>query len=181
MDFVGTFNDPIYGANIDVCVTLLTTGEYIGQALFSEVGYMRGEINTTTNVWAGNYWTAGEEVKQGTYSLTYTSGTSMMSGSFTELPGITYTFSSTKSNTATPSDLACFKTDADYLVASPPVKDFTGVYWVGASDGYGKDDNNITIYDNYYIYLFIKISLSIYLSIYLFISIPIALSLSLYM
>lgn len=144
MDFVGTYNDPIYGGNIDVCVSLLDSGEYIGQALFSEVGYMRGVINPTTLVWTGNFWSAGEEVKQGTFTLTYDSGSSSMTGGFTENPGIYYTFTSTKSLAITPSDLACFKTDNEYLSSSPPTVSYTGVYWVGDSSGYCKfEDSNL--------------------------------------
>jgi hypothetical protein len=117
IDWVGTWNDPIYGGNFDICVSTVNGVSY-GQAAFSKLGYMRGVINQTTDVWAGSYYLAGFEARTGTFSLSLTAGTpSTFTGAFTVAPGdmMSYDASSTQSSTGTPSDVECLKTD-DYLL-----------------------------------------------------------------
>jgi len=130
MDWEGTYNDPIYGGSINVCVTQLGSS-FVGQGVFSEVGYMRGTIDNSTMLWTGNFYSAGEEVKQGTFSLTFDAGTSSFGGSFTEKPGITYSVNSSQTSSVTPADVSCFRTDAAYLESTPPEASFTGTYFVG--------------------------------------------------
>ena len=70
----------------------------------------------------------------GTFSLTL-SGSSY-SGTFTQLPGITYSVSGTKSSSNMPSDLECYRSD-DYLLTTTDYYSSTGTYvpsGEGASD-----------------------------------------------
>lgn len=125
LDWQGTYNDPIYGGNISVCVSLANS-VYYGQALFSKVGYMRGTINPATFLWTGVFFIAGIETKQGTFSLQLSSGaTTMMAGSFTENPTVTYSMSSSRLSAQVPSDLECFRADNSMLTTTVST-DLTG-------------------------------------------------------
>lgn len=127
----GTYNDPIYGGNIALCVSESSGGIYYGQALFSNVGYMRGTINPATLAWVGSFFTAGFEVKHGTFSLTLgtgTTGNATLTGSFSELPGIDYSLASTRWSSAVPGDFDCFRSDLSLLTTST-VFDFTGAWY----------------------------------------------------
>ena len=46
----GSYPDPVYGGTINVCVTDVNC-VYYGQALFSNVGYMRGTIDASSLQW----------------------------------------------------------------------------------------------------------------------------------
>lgn len=152
MNWGGVYNDPIYGGNISVCVTQLTNGDYVGQALFSEVGYMRGVLNSTT--WTGNFYTAGQEVKQGTFVLQYSStGTPSASGMFVELPGVEYSFSSDKYVGApAPTPFQCFQTDAEYLEPNPPAAVYTGNWNIGYDTTNYYDSSADEVYGSYLYY-----------------------------
>jgi hypothetical protein len=134
MNWEGTYIDTIYGGNISVCVTEVSNNNFVGQALFSEVGYMRGPIDALTQMWTGDFWTAGQEVKQGTFLLNLDNNNDV-SGWFNERAGngINYTFTSSKTGFATPDDLACFRTDASLLAtpSAPPAYSFTGTFDIG--------------------------------------------------
>lgn len=133
MNWEGTYVDSIYGGNINVCVTLIDSGAYIGQALFSQVGYMRGPIDPNNLQWTGDFFTAGQEAKQGSFALNLNSLDSSIDGWFMEKAGlgINYTFSSTQLSSLTPSNLECFRTDASYLSSVPPAYTYSGLYNVG--------------------------------------------------
>ncbi len=126
MEWVGTYNDPIYGGEIYVCVSQVE-GNYIGQGVFSRIGYMRGKIEN--NLWSGNFWSAGLEVKQGSFKLQLeTTGNTTFSGSFLEDPEINYLISSNQTSSATPEDMECFKTDDDLLKADAPFYSLNGIW-----------------------------------------------------
>ena len=155
MNWEGTYEDTIYGGNLAVCVTEVTTNNFIGQALFSEVGYMRGTIDATTLQWTGMFYTAGQEVKQGTFLLDLlgsdpNSGVTI-DGSFVERAGngINYTFSSTKTDYSIPNDLACFRTDASLLVESPPSYSFTGTFDIGYNTNNYLSESLDQVYGSY--------------------------------
>jgi hypothetical protein len=122
-DWNGMFSEPIYGGNINVCVSEVN-GVFYGQATFSWVGYMRGTIDSS-GVFSGDYWTMGFEALQGTFELTLVG--SAYSGSFTQLPAMTYSTSGTQLSTATPSDENCQRSD-DYLLTSSEYYSSTGSY-----------------------------------------------------
>jgi hypothetical protein len=128
-DWNGVYDDPIYGGSIYVCVTEVN-GVYYGQGTFSRVGYMRGTI-AVGNVFTGSFWLQGWEGTHGSFSLTL-SGASY-TGTFTQLPGITYTISGTQSSTTIPTDLECQKSD-DYLLTTSEYYSSTGTY-VQVGDG----------------------------------------------
>jgi hypothetical protein len=115
-DWVGTWNDPIYGGNFDICVSTVNGVSY-GQAVFSKLGYMRGAIDVN-DVWVGIYYLAGFEARTGTFSLSLTTGTpSTFTGVFNLAPGNTmsYDVSSAQTSAGTPSDVECMKTDNSLL------------------------------------------------------------------
>lgn len=132
MDWQGTYNDPVYGGNIALCVSATQTGVYYGQALFSNVGYMRGTIDATTFQWSGSFYTVGFEVKHGTFSVVLgtdgTTGKATLSGSFTELPNILYSITSTRQSSVVPDDFDCFRSDIS-LLSSTGNYDFTGAWY----------------------------------------------------
>lgn len=132
-NWTGTYNDPIYGGNIYVCVSDID-GVLYGQGGFSEVGYMRGIISDT-DLWIGEFYTCGLEVKQGNFSLQLNSMTFDVEGTFYERPGITYNMSTSKISDATPSDLKCMKTDDEFLTLSASSTYYTGL-WLGP-ENYG--------------------------------------------
>ena len=63
----GVFTDTFLGGSMHVCVSNSNAGR-VGQAVISNVGYMHGLISDT-NQWTGEYILAGEEPRQGTFSL----------------------------------------------------------------------------------------------------------------
>jgi hypothetical protein len=69
----GVWNDPMYGGNIQVCVSLVS-GVYYGQATISDTGYMRGTIDFATDTWTGNFYLQGIEAQRGTFSFAMTTG-----------------------------------------------------------------------------------------------------------
>ena len=69
----GIWNDPVYGGQIKVCVSEVSSVWY-GQATISDTAYMRGTIDATTDVWTGNFYVQGIEAQRGTFSLTMTTG-----------------------------------------------------------------------------------------------------------
>ena len=94
----------------------LVNGVYYGQGLVSDVGYLRGTIDSS-NVWSGNYYLAGVEAERGTFSLTLSGDLSSYSGTYAQA-GSTITYSVTsasRSSSATPTDQACFKSDDSML------------------------------------------------------------------
>lgn len=135
MEWTGTYNDPIYGGFINVCVSSVD-GIFFGQALFSEIGYMRGTIDGAL-LWTGNFWSAGYEIKRGTFSLQLTLGApTTFSGTFYEMPGINYDISSTQLSSVEPTNEACFKTDDSLLsVNNPPFFNLNGS-WSGTTFQY---------------------------------------------
>ena len=141
-NWTGTYNDPIYGGEIHVCVSNIN-GILYGQAGFSELGYMRGVISNT-DLWIGEFYTCGLEVKQGNFTLqllldssSSTTGVFNVTGTFNEKPGIEYELTTTRSSSDTPSDLQCMKTDDTYLTSSSDASTsyYTGL-WMGA-ENYG--------------------------------------------
>lgn len=141
MSFVGTYDDPLYGGDINICSSVVGADTW-GQGLASRVQYMRGKI--VGNSWTGDFYTAGTELKSGTFDLVLT-GTSL-TGTYMEKPGnnITYTVSTFQKSTATPDALDCFAVD-DYLLAdSPPAFSFTGTYDAGFTEILYQDNSTGT-------------------------------------
>lgn len=129
-DWNGEYDDPIYGGNIFICVSDIG-GVLYGQGTFSRIGYMRGTV-TSGDVFTGEFWLQGWEGSHGTFSLTLTG--SAYSGTFTQLPGITYSISGTKTSSTIPSDLDCQRSD-DYLLTSSEYYSSSGTYIpVGGKD-----------------------------------------------
>lgn len=127
----GFFSDPMYGGNISVCVTQTPGSVYYAQAVISNLGYMRGTINSNTNTWAGQFWLSGFEAKNGDFSLTLAGNGNSYSGTFTEKPGsklIVTTSGDRVASDSTPSDTDCFKTDSSFLTTST-YTDYTGTYY----------------------------------------------------
>jgi hypothetical protein len=140
MDWTGTYPDSLFGGEFKVCVTL-QGGIFYGQALFSQVGYMRGTIDSSTNEWTGNWYMAGVEGRRGMFSFSLASD--IMTGTFTESNGAQETLTSARSSTIEPSSLECFRTDPEYLELTRSFS-FSGDWWVGSVDRYVfVDSNNI--------------------------------------
>lgn len=139
----GIWNDPVYGGQIKVCVSEVSSVWY-GQATISDTAYMRGTIDATTDVWTGNFYVQGIEAQRGTFSLTMTTGTpNTYAASWTQLPGIfTYNSAGSQSDTNEPSKIDCFKTDDDY-VSLAKTHSFTGTLGFGANHKTALDDGNM--------------------------------------
>ncbi len=127
-NWVGSYNDPIYGGYINLCVTENVEGKTYAQAAFSELGYMRGTLSKK-NIWTGVFFTSGLEAKRGNFTLNLLNE-STLSGLFYEEPGINYEMVTSKINSETPSDLECMKTDADLLIYPDSIPYYTG-QWLG--------------------------------------------------
>jgi hypothetical protein len=144
-DWTGTYPDSLFGGDFKVCVTLYN-GVYYGQALFSQVGYMRGTINVSTNVWTGNWYMAGVEGRRGTFSFSLAADT--MTGTFTESNGAQETIISARSSSTEPSSLECFRADPEYLDFSTSFS-FSGDWWVGSVDRYVFVDSSNVLTGSY--------------------------------
>lgn len=120
-NWVGTYSDPTYGGLLNVCVTNVG-GVYYGQALMSDVGYLRGTISSA-NVWTGNYYLSGLAGQRGTFSLTLSTDFSTYSGTYFQAGSdISYTVSSAaRTSSLTPTDIQCFKADPSMLTATTNV------------------------------------------------------------
>ena len=133
MDWVGSYNDPIYGGYIRVCVSDVNSVFY-GQGVFSELGYMRGTIDPSTLSWTGNFWTAGIEEKHGSFNLTLASTLNHFNGSFSEFPpvgnpntfSLTYPATAPRTSSSTPSDMDS-SPDEEAAAARPPGQPPTGI------------------------------------------------------
>ncbi|RYH05813.1 hypothetical protein EON65_43730 [archaeon] len=127
-DWVGTFTEPIYGGSLAVCLSTITDGSsttYYGQALMSEVGYLRGTI--VGNVWIGQYVLAGIEAIYGDFTLVLDSTGATYTGNYTQAgSNIVFSASGTQTSASVPSDLECFKVD-DSLLTSSSFYDLTGM------------------------------------------------------
>jgi hypothetical protein len=144
-DWTGTYPDSLYGGNYAVCVTL-QGGVYYGQALFSEVGYMRGTIDPSNNEWTGNWYMAGIESRRGTFVFSLSSNT--MTGTFTEPNGAQETVTSTRSSSTEPSPLQCFRADPEFLDGTGSFS-FAGDWLVGSVDRYVYVDSNNILTGSY--------------------------------
>lgn len=144
-DWTGTYPDSFYGGDYKVCVTL-QGGVYYGQALFSQVGYMRGTIDPTTNDWTGNWYKAGIESRRGTFAFSLSSGT--MTGTFTESNGAQETVTSARSSSTEPSPLECFRADPAILDGTESFS-FAGDWIVGSVDRYVYVDSNNILSGSY--------------------------------
>lgn len=139
-DWTGTYPDSLFGGEFKVCVTL-HSGVYYGQALFSQVGYMRGTIDPSTNDWTGNWYMAGIEGRRGAFSFSLSAGA--MTGTFTESNGAQETVTSTRSSSTEPSPLECFRADPEYLDTTSSFS-YAGNWWVGWVDrNVFVDSNNL--------------------------------------
>jgi len=120
--------DSVYGGSLRVCVTQIGDS-YYGQAKFSEIGYMRGEISDDST-WTGEYWLAGREGRYGTFTLTVIDigADKAYTGEFSDSPGIVYSMYGNRSSSDEPEDIDCFKADDDMLESSISF-DYTG-RWV---------------------------------------------------
>lgn len=135
----GYFEDPTYGGNLTVCVSLVN-GVYYGQALISDVGYLRGTIDSA-NVWSGDYFMAGLAAIRGTFTLTLNANS--YSGSYTQSgSNIVYSVSNAAQlSSASPSDLECFRADDSMLTMTQPfdltgaLADKSGNLWYIAATG----------------------------------------------
>ena len=76
----------------------------------------------------------------GSFSLTLTG--SAYTGSFTQLPGITYSIAGTQSSTSTPSDLDCQRSD-DYLLTTSEYYSSTGTYVQVGGSGSGSEHSGV--------------------------------------
>lgn len=114
-NWVGSYADPTYGGLLTVCVSQIGS-TYYGQGLVSDVGYLRGTIDTN-NVWTGNYYMAGNAATNGNFTLTLSGTFASYSGSYFQAgSGITYTVSSaSRTSSLTPTDEQCFKVDSSML------------------------------------------------------------------
>lgn len=149
MDWEGSFTDSIYGGQTRVCVDQSSsTSKYYAQALFSDLGYMRGEVSAS-DVWTGAYYMAGEEARRGTFSLALTVGTpsSSFTGTFTENSGATYSVAETKVDSSVPENIDCFRTDLD-LVTNADTFSFTGE-WIDGIRVLFTDVDTDTVYGSY--------------------------------
>lgn len=125
-EWVGSYNEPIYGGSLMACVSLIG-GVYYGQGTMSYLGYLRGTIDSS-NVWTGNYFLGGLDAIRGTFSLALSSDGLSYSGTYTQTGStISYTVSSAaRLSSATPSDMQCLKADDSMLTTSAPFN-MTGI------------------------------------------------------
>jgi hypothetical protein len=117
----GTWSDPILGGEIKVCTDTDDSGIVWGQGVMSNVGYMRGTINTD-NVWSGSVIFPGQDVPTGSFTYTLTNAApnpnTFVVTSFSVKPFLGNTqgsLSGTQSSTDSPSDQECFKTSMNYI------------------------------------------------------------------
>ena len=134
------------GGKYHLCVTLVD-GTYYGQGLFSKVGYMRGVIDATTDVWTGNWYMSGIESRRGTFSYTLPTTTSY-SGTRTETNGEMETLTGNKFATGSPTDLECFKAEPQILSGTESFT-FAGDWLVGNVDRYVNVDANNLLTGSY--------------------------------
>lgn len=133
-DWVGTWNDPILGGTMPVCVSTDTSGTVYGQAIMSLAGYLRGTITVSgTNViWNGTYYWPGLDQRTGafTYILTGNADTTFTVTSFVDGPLGDIANGQTGSNvdSVVPTDQACFNTDVDYINT---LHNYTGLWGNG--------------------------------------------------
>lgn len=135
----GTFTDSVYGGNIQICTTYVASSNtYYGQGFFSNIGYMRGTISPTTDVFTGEFWMAGVESIHGTFSLNLNINIGVTySGTFTESKGNSYTFSGDQVSSAIPSDSECLRVDEELLVS-------TEMFDLSAKTNYNGQNSNGT-------------------------------------
>lgn len=71
-DWSGEYQDTTFGGSLFVCISYVTesdtTTTIIGQGVFSQFGYMRGEV--MGNQWVGEFFMAGLESRHGTFNFT---------------------------------------------------------------------------------------------------------------
>jgi hypothetical protein len=117
-DWTGQWTDNTYGGSVFICVSELTDIT-IAQGVFSNVGYMRGEINDA-NLWTGYFWMAGIESRRGSFELALNNSEASFYGLFTDSTGYDYKMSGIRLSgpELTPSDVECFRTSDDLLVPS---------------------------------------------------------------
>jgi len=149
-DWNGVFNDAIWGGSINVCVSN-TNSKFYGQATFSDLGYMVGEIDSN-DVWSGNFFIQGYDAQQGTFSFT------LVSGSFTgtwQYKGQQDSIDTSGSQTSSvePKADVCFKVDDNFIdanIANP--FSISGTYKSDNSDTdiyYSLDGGDGTFYGSY--------------------------------
>ena len=136
----GSYPDNFYGGEYKICVTE-HNGVYYGQALHSKVGYMRGTIDSGTNVWTGNYFLAGIEGRRGTFSFSLSTDT--FTGTFTENSGAVETVTGTRTSSTEPTDLECFRAEPELLDGSESFS--FGGYWIDKADRFIYVDANDVI------------------------------------
>ncbi len=141
----GKYTDPMYGGYFYIC-TSYVGGVTYGQGVFSELGYMRGTIDSHNN-FVGNFWTGGE-VKQGTFNLTLNNNG--FTGSFVELPTIEIPITSSLLSSKTPTNLECFKADDSMLNPSVDKFDITGNWQTEYFFYQHSDDRVQASYDYFY-------------------------------
>lgn len=116
----GRWPDQIWGGKMHVCVSNVGS-DYYGQATFSKIGYMRGKIDSNTNMWTGNFYLQGLAATRGTFSLILSTGSpNNYSGNWT-INGYDKPFATNsvqQEDTTTPDDSVCFRTDNDLLTSS---------------------------------------------------------------
>ena len=118
-DWSGKFQDTTFGGYLYICLSEVTeadmTVKTVGQAMFSRLGYMRGDI--TGDVWNGEYYMAGLEARHGTFNFTLATDGLSYSGVFAESIGYSFGMSGNKTSIPgyVPKDTDCFKTDSTLL------------------------------------------------------------------
>ena len=70
-DWSGEYQDNTFGGSLFVCTTSVTesdaTTTIIGQGVFSQFGYLRGEV--VGNQWEGEFFMAGLEARRGSFNF----------------------------------------------------------------------------------------------------------------
>jgi hypothetical protein len=149
MDWQGTWSDPVWGGNIYICVTTVNNVNY-AMASMSDIGYLKGTIDATTNVFSGNYYIQGREQRRGAFTLTMltTTGTLTASSSLKDAGNVAaYSHTATgytKTSSVQPTNLQCLRTDDKYVGGDYQMY-LTGSFvqvvpWSPASKMVGYDD-----------------------------------------
>lgn len=137
-NWTGSFQDNVFGGSLNVCVSYdIASDTYYAQGVFSLLGYIRGTIDQSTNVWSGEYCLSGLESRSGTFSFSLTETVidtgSILSygGQFVERPGIPYMMYGNQTSAAMVSGLDCMEADTATMVAQATTPySYTGEWYV---------------------------------------------------
>ena len=110
----GEYEDRVFGGSLFVCTTdMSSSGSTIAQGVFSQFGYMRGEV--VGNRWEGMFYMAGLEARHGSFNLSLASSDELFSGNFVDSAGFSFHMEGNKLSSGVPKDTDCFKSDENLL------------------------------------------------------------------